>query len=81
MTALTLFLLISGVISPAMGRLIDRYGVGKVIAAGALVSGLGFILLNKTSGFPAFYVGWAIVGVGGAAVRNCPRNCGSFQLV
>jgi MFS family permease len=74
MIAFTLTMLISGVISPLMGRLIDRYGAGKVIAAGALISGLGFILLNKASNFPSFYIGWSIVGVGGAASGIVPAT-------
>ena len=74
MIAFTLTLLISGVISPAMGRLIDRYGAGKVIATGALISGLGFILLTKTNSLASFYIGWTIVGAGGAASGIVPST-------
>ena len=42
--AFSLYLLASGVFSPFIGRLIYRFDVRKIIAIGALLFGLGFVL-------------------------------------
>ncbi len=72
MTAFTLFLLFSGLLSPLVGRLIDRYGAQKILAIGALIAGIGFIMLDQLHTLSSFYVGWAIRGVGSAATGTVP---------
>jgi len=43
MIAFTIFMVIQGVLGPLVGRVVDRYGVKRVIGIGALVTGLGFV--------------------------------------
>lgn len=74
MAAFTIFYLVQGVASPFIGRVVDRFGVRGVISVGALVTGLGFILLSQVSTIWYFYLGWAIVGAGMAAMGTVPTS-------
>jgi len=74
MVASTIFFLGTGVASPFVGRLVDRYGARKVISIGAFVAGLGFILLGLTDNLWCFYGGWAVVGVAIAAMGPNPAT-------
>jgi MFS family permease len=70
MAGFTVYLMIVGLASPFVGRAIDRYAASKVIAAGALIAGLGFVLLSRTDYPWHFYLGYAIVGIGFAALGH-----------
>ncbi len=48
MTAFTIYLLAQAVVAPVVGRMVDRFEVRKVIAIGASIAGLGFVLLSQT---------------------------------
>jgi len=63
MAAFTAFYLLVGVASPFVGRLVDRYGVRRVIFAGAVVAGVGFVLLSMMGSLWQFYVSYSIVGM------------------
>ena len=49
MTALSIFFLTSGISAPLVGRIVDRIGANRVMTAGALVAGAGFILLSMVT--------------------------------
>lgn len=72
--AWTIYLLISGTTSPFVGRLISRYPARWVIATGAIIVGLGFIWLSLISQLWAFYLGYAIIGVGMATMGHVPSS-------
>jgi MFS family permease len=56
-------LLVSGVISPWAGRLIDRVGGRRVMMAGSLLSALGLAIIGLFP-HPATYVaGWLVLGL------------------
>ncbi len=74
MTAFTICSLIGGFTHPITGRLVNRYGAGKVIAAGSLAMGLGFILLSRMNNIWNFYAGYAIIGVGLSAIGTIPAS-------
>ena len=74
MIALTIFFLIGGVTAPYVGRLVDRYGAKKVLALGAAITGLGFVLLSLVQSLWHFYGGYIIVGVGMAATGMVPAT-------
>ncbi|MFC1939426.1 MFS transporter [Chloroflexota bacterium] len=74
MTALTIYLLVVGLSSPFVGRVIDRYGAGKIISAGAFAVGIGFTLLSLMNNLWQFYGGYIIVGVGMAAIGVVPAT-------
>jgi len=74
MAAYTAFFLTMGVASPFVGRLVDRYGTKKVISIGAFIGGIGFILLSLTDNLWLFYLGYAVIGIGMAAMGTVPTS-------
>ncbi len=74
LTGFTAYSLMQALMGPLTGRLVDRYGASKTIATGALVSGLGFVLLNHMQGIWTLYVGWAMVGIGASATGNISNS-------
>lgn len=74
MTAFTIFFLVAAVASPFIGRIVDRYGAKKVISIGAVIAGLGFVLLSQISTLWHFYISYAIVGIGLAAAGHVPAS-------
>ena len=74
MTAFTIFYLVTAVASPFIGRIVDHYGAKKVISIGALIAGLGFVLLSQVSNLWHFYVSYAIMGIGMAATGHVPSS-------
>jgi len=74
MVALTIFFLIGGVSAPVVGRIVDRYGARKVIAAGALITGFGFFLLSLVHSLWFFYTGYIVAGLGMASAGMIPAT-------
>jgi len=72
MVAFTIFYLSMAVTAPYIGRLIDHYGARKVMSIGALVGGLGFILLSQMQAIWYLYAGYTIIGVGMIATGQIP---------
>ncbi len=70
--AFTMLYLVQGLFQPVAGRFTDRYGPRKVIFVGALVAGLGFVLLSLTRGLWHYYLFYAVVGVGSSAIGLVP---------
>lgn len=62
--ALSLGLLVSGLVSPRVGRLIEHRGGRPVLAASAVLLALGLLCLGLAPNLPVFFVGWAVVGAG-----------------
>lgn len=60
-------LLVAGLVSPTVGRSIDRYGGHVVMTVGSLVGALGLFLITRASS-PVAYIGvWMVLGVAMAA--------------
>ena len=68
MVGFTIFWVMMGIGSPIAGRILDRYGARRAISLGALVMGLGFVLVSMTRSLPLFYVGYLFVGLGAAGI-------------
>jgi len=63
--AMSLFAVVSAVIPPFAGRMADRYGPRLVLTLGALLNGLGMILMAFTSSlWFAYLVYGGIIGLG-----------------
>ncbi|MBT9149042.1 MAG: MFS transporter [Dehalococcoidia bacterium] len=56
-----------GLLAPLMGFLVDRLGPRKLIFSGALVGGLGFILLSITDSLIMFYGACIVLSIGFSA--------------
>jgi len=61
---LSLGLLVSGLISPAVGRLIEHLGGRPVLAAATVALGLGLLLLGFAHGLASYIVAWLVLGFG-----------------
>ncbi|HTJ91054.1 MAG TPA: MFS transporter [Acidocella sp.] len=62
--ALSIGLLVSGLVSPRVGHFIDRYGGRPVLAASAVLLACGLLTLGLAPTLPIFVVGWIILGFG-----------------
>ncbi|MET4697406.1 putative MFS family arabinose efflux permease [Constrictibacter sp. MBR-5] len=62
--ALSIGLLISGLVSPRVGHLIDRHGGRPVLSGSALLLAGGLLTLGLAPSLPVFVVGWIVIGVG-----------------
>jgi MFS family permease len=74
MVAFTVFFVVMGVISPTVGRLVDRHGARKIIVSGAVVFALGFVILSRVQSLWVFYLAYMVVGLGGAAMGTIPSS-------
>ncbi|MFH1169933.1 MAG: MFS transporter [Chloroflexota bacterium] len=72
--AFTIWFLLMGLASPFIGRLIDRHGVKKIMFTGALVTGVGFVSLSLIQALWHFYLSYALLGVGMAALGQVPAS-------
>ena len=57
-------LLITAVLGPAVGRMIDRRGGRGILTASNLVLAVGLVALAAASGPVTFFAAWAVLGVG-----------------
>ena len=64
MGGFSLGLLIAGLVSPFVGRSIDRHGGHVVMAVGALVSALGLLGLAHVQGQAMYLAVWVVLGAG-----------------
>ena len=64
MGGFSLGLLIAGLVSPYIGRSIDKHGGHVVMAAGALVAALGLFGLAHARDQASYLVVWAVLGAG-----------------
>src|SRR5215475_14564330 len=68
--AMSLRQLESGIVSPAVGFLLDRVSARKLIFWSAVVSGLGFIGLGFTAGIATFFLFFVIISLGASGVSH-----------
>ncbi len=62
--ALSLGLLVSGLVSPRVGHRIERFGGRPVLAASAIFLAIGLALQAIAPNLPVFVAAWLIVGLG-----------------
>jgi len=63
-SGLTLAMGIMGLISPISGRLLTLMGGRKVLQLGALLNGLGCLLLATSHSFHIYLLAWLVMGIG-----------------
>src|ERR1700748_3395101 len=57
-------LLLSGLLGPLAGRMIDRFGGRDVLAATNIVFAVGLVCLSFANGIGGLVLAWAILGIG-----------------
>ena len=68
--ALSLRQLESGIVSPAVGFLLDRFSARKLIFWSAVISGVGFIGLSFTNGIVTFFLFFVVISLGASGVSH-----------
>ena len=68
--AMSLRQLESGILSPAVGFLLDRFSSRKLIFWSAVISAVGFIGLGFTNGIVAFFLFFVIISIGASGVSH-----------
>jgi len=68
--AMSMRQLLSSVLSPGVGLLLDRVSARKLIFWSALVSGIGFIALGLTTGLITFFLFFLVVCFGASGVSH-----------
>ena len=63
-SGLSLGLLISGLVSPRVGHLINQRGGRPVLAASAIMMAVGLLVLGLAPTLPIFIAAWLLIGVG-----------------
>ncbi|MBN1152014.1 MAG: MFS transporter [Dehalococcoidia bacterium] len=74
MVGFTIFWVMMGVASPLFGRVLDKHGARRAIPMGAVVMGLGFVVLNMVDSLALFYLGYVLVGAGAAGIGPVPTS-------
>ncbi|MBB5694393.1 MFS transporter [Muricoccus pecuniae] len=64
MGALSIGMLVSGLVSPRVGHLIERRGGRPVLAASAVLLSAGLLLLGLAPSLPVFVLAWVVLGAG-----------------
>ena len=68
--AMSLRQLESGIVSPVVGFLLDRFSAGKLIFWSAVISGVGFIGLGFTTGIVTFFLFFVVISLGASGVSH-----------
>ncbi|HEV2511353.1 MFS transporter [Bosea sp. (in: a-proteobacteria)] len=78
---ITILLVIGALISPLLGRHLDRRGTRQAMALGALISALGLALLALAQGPISYFATWLVIGVGHAMQLANTGNVTVAQLM
>ncbi|MEI7431583.1 MAG: MFS transporter [Betaproteobacteria bacterium] len=62
--ALSVSILVSGLLSPLCGRLIVRHGGRLLLGWSGMIIALGLVVLSMAGNFPVFLLAWVIIGIG-----------------
>jgi len=57
-------LLVAGLLSPRVGRLIDRHGARPVLLSSPVLYGAGLIGVGLSPSLPVYLASWVVIGVG-----------------
>jgi predicted MFS family arabinose efflux permease len=71
-------LVIMGLISTSVGRLIDRIGARRVMSIGTMIVSAGLLILAQAGNVAIYFAAWAVVGVG---MRCCLYDAAFAALV
>jgi MFS family permease len=60
----------SALLGPVLGWMVDRFGSQRIVRAGVLLFGLGFMLLSQTDTLAAFYAAFVVLALGASMCSN-----------
>ena len=62
----------AAILGPALGWLVDLYGSQRIVRAGVVLFGVGFMLLSQTDTLATFYAAFVVLAL--AACRTSPAE-------
>jgi len=60
----------SALLGPVLGWLIDRFGSQRIVRAGVILFGIGFMLLSQTDTLATFYAAFVVLALGASMCSN-----------
>ena len=60
----------SALLGPVLGWMVDRFGSQRIVRAGVILFGVGFMLLSQTDTLPAFYAAFVVLALGASMCSN-----------
>lgn len=60
----------AAVLGPVLGWLVDRFGSQRILRAGVILFGIGFMLLSQTDTLAAFYAAFVVLALGASMCSN-----------
>jgi MFS family permease len=63
MGGFSLGILVAGIVSPRVGRLVDRYGGHRVMPVGSILGAVGVVAITVVTHPAAYFAVWALLGV------------------
>lgn len=78
---ITLQLLVSAVLSPPVGKLIDRLGAQRIMVCGSFVAACAMLVQSAAQGFVTYMLGWVVIGIAAPLMLNTAAMPGLVQVV
>lgn len=78
---ITMMLLISALLAPRFGKLVDRLGARKVMTAGSFVAALAMLAQAQSNGLATYMAGWLTFGIAMPMMLNNAAMPGLVQVV
>ncbi len=60
----------AALLGPVLGWLVDRFGSQRIVRAGVILFGLGFMLLSQTDTLATFYAAFVVLALGASMCSN-----------
>jgi sugar phosphate permease len=60
----------SALLGPVLGWMIDRFGSQRIVRAGVILFGIGFMLLSQTETLATFYAAFVVLALGASMCGN-----------
>ncbi|QCI68706.1 MFS transporter [Phreatobacter stygius] len=61
---ISVMLLVSAVVAPRLGRVIDRHGAHWPMVAGSLLMAIALVILSRATGLVSYLAAWVVIGIG-----------------
>ncbi len=78
---ITVMLLVSALVAPRTGKLVDRLGARPIMTIGSLIAALAMLVQSQASGLPTYLLGWVIVGIATPMMLGNAAMPGLVQVV
>ncbi len=78
---ITVMLLVSALVAPRMGKLVDRLGARPIMAVGSFIAALAMLLQGYAWNLPSYMLAWVVIGVATPMMLGNAAMPGLVQVV